>query len=121
MRNSLISSNHPNLREIWYTTIDTPALKNAHIWISILICSMYIVAILCNTHLLFFIFTERSLHDPMYLFLSMLALADILLSTVTTPKVLTIFWFQAGCISFGSCVSQMFSLHFILCQNLPYS
>lgn len=49
----------------------------------------------------------------MYLFLSMLALVDVFLSTVTTPKMLTIFWFKAGGISFSGCVSQMFFLHFI--------
>uniref|UniRef100_A0A8C2N1K8 Olfactory receptor n=1 Tax=Cricetulus griseus TaxID=10029 RepID=A0A8C2N1K8_CRIGR len=97
--------NHTNLRDIWY--------KDAHKWISIPICSMYIVAIAGNALLLFLIITERSLHEPMYLFLSMLALADIFLSTVTTPKMLAIFWFQAGGISFASCVSQMFFLHFI--------
>lgn len=107
------SSNHTNLRDIWYTMIGIPGLEDAHTWISIPICSMYIVAVVSNTLLLFLIFTERSLHEPMYLFLSMLALADIFLSTVTTPKMLAIFWFQDGGISFGSCVSQMFFLHFI--------
>ncbi|XP_044116724.1 olfactory receptor 52Z1-like [Neovison vison] len=108
-----ISSNNTNLRDIWYTMIGIPGLEYAHIWISIPICSMYIVAVIGNTLLLFLIFTERSLHEPMYLFLSMLALADIFLSTVTTPKMLAIFWFQDGSISFGCCVSQMFFLHFI--------
>ncbi|KAM4846333.1 olfactory receptor 52Z1P-like [Thomomys bottae] len=93
--------------------IGIPGLEDAHIWISIPICTMYIIAIVGNTFLIFLVFTERTLHEPMYLFLSMLALADILLSTVTTPKMLAIFWFQAGGISFGSCVSQMFFLHFI--------
>ncbi|XP_058400569.1 olfactory receptor 52Z1P-like [Diceros bicornis minor] len=107
------SSNHTNLRDIWYTMMGIPGLEDAHTWISIPICSMYIVAVIGNTLLLFLIFTEHSLHEPMYLFLSMLALADIFLSTVTTPKMLAIFWFQNGGISFGSCVSQMFFLHFI--------
>ncbi|XP_012869379.1 PREDICTED: olfactory receptor 52Z1-like [Dipodomys ordii] len=113
MTTSPISSNQTNLRDIWYTMIGIPGLENAHIWISIPICSMYIIAIVGNAFLIFLIFAERTLHEPMYLFLSMLALADILLSTVTTPKMLAIFWFQAGGISFGSCVSQMFFLHFI--------
>ncbi|NP_001164922.1 olfactory receptor Olr110 [Oryctolagus cuniculus] len=107
------SSNHTNLRDIWYTMIGIPGLEDAHVWVSIPICSMYIVAIVGNTLLLFLILTERRLHEPMYFFLSMLAVADIFLSTVTTPKMLAIFWFQAGGISFGSCVSQMFFLHFI--------
>ncbi|XP_007533543.1 olfactory receptor 52Z1P-like [Erinaceus europaeus] len=106
-------SNHTNLRDIWYTMIGIPGLENAHTWISIPICSMYIVGVVGNSLLVYLVFTERSLHEPMYLFLSMLALADISLSTVTTPKMLAIFWFQEGVISFGSCVSQMFFLHFI--------
>uniref|UniRef100_A0A8I5MXZ7 G-protein coupled receptors family 1 profile domain-containing protein n=1 Tax=Papio anubis TaxID=9555 RepID=A0A8I5MXZ7_PAPAN len=43
----------------------------------------------------------------------MLALVDVFLSTVTTPKMLTNFCFKAGDISFSGCVSQMFFLHFI--------
>ncbi|XP_006166715.1 olfactory receptor 52Z1 [Tupaia chinensis] len=107
------SSNYTNLRDIWYTMVGIPGMEDAHVWISIPICCMYIVAVAGNTFLLFLILTERSLHEPMYLFLSMLALADVLLSTVTTPKMLAIFWFQAGGISFGSCVTQMVFLHFI--------
>lgn len=109
----MMTSNLTILRDSWYTMIGIPGLEDAHTWISIPICSMYIVALVGNTILLFLIFTEHSLHEPMYLFLSMLALSDIFLSTVTTPKMLAIFWFQDGGISFGSCVSQMFFLHFI--------
>ncbi|XP_036115040.1 olfactory receptor 52Z1-like [Molossus molossus] len=109
----MATSNHTNLRDIWYTMIGIPGLEEAHTWISIPICFMYIIALVGNTLLLYLIFTEHSLHEPMYLFLSMLALSDILLSTVTTPKMLAIFWLQDGGISFGSCVSQMFFLHFI--------
>ncbi|KAM7085564.1 olfactory receptor 52Z1P-like [Molossus nigricans] len=109
----MATSNHTNLRDIWYTMIGIPGLEEAHTWISIPICFMYIIALVGNTLLLYLIFTEDSLHEPMYLFLSMLALSDILLSTVTTPKMLAIFWLQDGGISFGSCVSQMFFLHFI--------
>ncbi|XP_021067829.1 olfactory receptor 52Z1-like [Mus pahari] len=108
-----MSSNHTNLRDIWYTMIGIPGLEDVHIWLSIPICSLYIVALIGNILLIFLIFTEHSLHEPMYLFLSMLALADIILSTVTTPKVLAIFWFQARGLSFASCVSQMFFLHFM--------
>ncbi|XP_057606616.1 olfactory receptor 52Z1P-like [Hippopotamus amphibius kiboko] len=106
------SSNYTNLRDIWYIMIGIPGLEDAHMWISIPICSMYVVALIGNTLLLYLVFTDHSLHEPMYIFLSMLTLADIFLSTVTTPKMLAIFWFQDGGVSFGSCVSQMFFLHF---------
>nr|XP_006111349.2 olfactory receptor 52B2-like [Pelodiscus sinensis] len=72
---------------------------------------MYITALLGNSFLLFIIVTEPSLHEPMYLFISMLASADLLLSTTTVPKMLDLFWFGAGEISFAACLTQMFFVH----------
>nr|XP_008263230.2 olfactory receptor 52Z1P-like [Oryctolagus cuniculus] len=105
--------NHSNLQDAWYVLTGIPGLEDLHTWISIPICSMYIVAVVGNISLIFLIVAERSLHEPMYFFLSMLALADLLLSTATTPKMLVIFWFHSAVVSFGSCVSQMFFIHFI--------
>ncbi|XP_038194483.1 olfactory receptor 52Z1 [Arvicola amphibius] len=105
--------NHTNPQDVWYVLIGIPGLEDLHTWIAIPICSMYIVAVIGNVLLIFLIVTEHSLHEPMYFFLSMLALADVLLSTATAPKMLAIFWFHARGISFGSCVSQMFFIHFI--------
>lgn len=105
--------NHTDPQDMWYVLIGIPGLEDSHTWIAIPICSMYIVAVVGNTFLIFLIMTESNLHEPMYFFLSMLALADVLLSTATAPKMLAIFWFHSMNISFGSCVSQMFFIHFI--------
>ncbi|ELR47084.1 hypothetical protein M91_02596, partial [Bos mutus] len=107
------SYNYTSPQDMWYFLIGIPGLEDVHTWISIPICVMYIVALVGNLFLIFLIVTEQRLHEPMYLFLSMLALADVLLATSTAPKMLAIFWFHSTNISFGSCVSQMFFIHFI--------
>ncbi|XP_045342928.1 olfactory receptor 52Z1-like [Leopardus geoffroyi] len=106
------SYNHTHPQDMWYVLTGIPGLEDSHTWISIPICSMYILAVIGNIFLIFLIVTERHLHEPMYVFLSMLALSDVLLSTATAPKMLAIFWFHSMDISFGSCVSQMFFIHF---------
>ncbi|XP_065800826.1 olfactory receptor 52Z1P-like [Muntiacus reevesi] len=107
------SYNYTSPQDMWYVLIGIPGLEDVHSWISIPICFMYIVATVGNLFLIFLIVTEQRLHEPMYLFLSMLALADVLLTTSAVPKMLAIFWFHSVNISFGSCVSQMFFIHFI--------
>lgn len=47
----------------------------------------------------------------MYIFLSMLAGTDILLSTTTIPKAPGIFWFHVGEMAFDACITQMFFIH----------
>ncbi|KAI4537572.1 hypothetical protein MG293_012435 [Ovis ammon polii] len=73
---------------------------------------MYITAVLGNGALILVVLNECTLHEPMYVFLSMLAGTDILLSTTTVPKALAIFWFHAGKIAFDACITQMFFIHF---------
>uniref|UniRef100_A0A8C9DDB2 Olfactory receptor n=1 Tax=Prolemur simus TaxID=1328070 RepID=A0A8C9DDB2_PROSS len=89
-----------------------PGLEQFHVWIGIPFCIIYIVAIMGNCILLYLIAVECSLHEPMFFFLSMLAMTDLILSTATVPKTLGIFWLGAREITFPGCLSQMFFLHF---------
>ncbi|KFO36023.1 olfactory receptor 51A4 [Fukomys damarensis] len=88
-----------------------PGMESANIWVSIPICLMYIVALLGNCTILFFIKTEPSLHEPMYYFLSMLALCDLGLSLSSLPTMLRIFLFSASEISPNACFAQEFFIH----------
>uniref|UniRef100_A0A8D1M0R3 Olfactory receptor n=1 Tax=Sus scrofa TaxID=9823 RepID=A0A8D1M0R3_PIG len=88
-----------------------PGLEDQHLWISIPFFISYIIALLGNSLLIFLILTRRSLHEPMFLFLCMLAGADIVLSTCTVPQALAIFWFRAGEISLDRCITQLFFIH----------
>ncbi|XP_066216773.1 olfactory receptor 52B4-like [Saccopteryx leptura] len=85
-----------------------PGLEDKHMWISIPFFTSYVTALLGNSLLIFIILNNRSLHEPMYLFLCMLAGADIVLSTCTVPQALAIFWFRAGEISLNRCITQVF-------------
>lgn len=72
-----------------------PGLELAHVWISIPVCCLYIIALLGNTMILFVIFVKQRLHKPMYYFLSMLSAADLCLTITTLPTVLRVLWFHA--------------------------
>uniref|UniRef100_A0A671F2K3 Olfactory receptor n=1 Tax=Rhinolophus ferrumequinum TaxID=59479 RepID=A0A671F2K3_RHIFE len=88
-----------------------PGMEPANIWVSIPICLMYLVAIVGNCTILFFIKTEPSLHEPMYRFLSMLAVSDLGLSFSSLPTMLKIFLFNAPRISPDACIAQEFFIH----------
>ncbi|XP_010305520.2 olfactory receptor 52B2 [Balearica regulorum gibbericeps] len=103
-----------NQTSLWLASfhlLGMAGLEHLHTWLSIPFCLMYIAALLGNLILLFVIVTERSLHGPMYLFLAMLAVADLVLSSSAVPKALSIFWSLSKEMSFHACLTQMFFIH----------
>ncbi|XP_075053717.1 olfactory receptor 52A1-like [Mixophyes fleayi] len=95
----------------FFILVGIPGLENEHKLISTSFCIFYILALLGNITLLVVISASPGLHKPMFIFLSMLASNDILLSTCMAPKVLCIFWFNDRLINFDACLLQMFFIH----------
>ncbi|KAK9402711.1 olfactory receptor [Crotalus adamanteus] len=94
-----------------FLLLGLPGLESVQAWLSIPFCSIYVLSLLGNATLLWVIWTESSLHQPMYLFLSILALTDMAMPTCILPKMLAIFWTKAQEITFAACLVQMFTVH----------
>ncbi|XP_006121139.3 olfactory receptor 52E2-like [Pelodiscus sinensis] len=94
-----------------FILLGIPGLESAHVWISIPFCTMYIITILGNFTILFIVKTEPSLHEPMYYFLCMLAITDLVLSTSTLPTILSNFWLISREIEFNACLTQLYFIH----------
>ncbi|XP_008584476.1 PREDICTED: olfactory receptor 52H1-like [Galeopterus variegatus] len=95
-----------------FILLGVPGLEQFHIWIGIPFFIICLVALAGNSVLLLLISMERSLHQPMFFFLSMLAATDLILSNTCVPKTFSIFWLGPQEITFSGCLIQMFFLHY---------
>ncbi|XP_036393575.1 olfactory receptor 52E4 [Megalops cyprinoides] len=72
----------------------------------------YILGLAGNSLLLFVIKTSESLHSPMYILISGLAMVNIVVPTAIVPNMLLSFLFDLNEISLAGCLTQMFFTHF---------
>ncbi|XP_030882801.1 olfactory receptor 52M1-like [Leptonychotes weddellii] len=96
---------------VTFLLMGIPGLEHLHVWIGIPFCSMYMVAVVGNVTILAVVRAERSLHEPVFLFLCMLSITDLVLSTSMLPHRLCLFWLGAHNIAFDACLTQMFFIH----------
>ncbi|XP_008590364.1 PREDICTED: LOW QUALITY PROTEIN: olfactory receptor 51V1-like [Galeopterus variegatus] len=88
-----------------------PGLEVDYLWLSIPFSSIYAMVFLGNCMVLHVIWTEPSLHQPMFYFLAMLALTDLCMGLSTMPTVLSILWGLIQEISLDSCIAQSYFIH----------
>ncbi|XP_048217188.1 olfactory receptor 52A1-like [Perognathus longimembris pacificus] len=105
------STNMSYLTPTTVILIGIPGLEHVQFWIGFPFFGLCLVALLGNILLLIIIPTERSLHQPMYIFLAVLAATDLGLCVAIAPKMLAIFWFGSCSMAFDACLTQLFFIH----------
>ncbi|XP_017388275.1 olfactory receptor 52D1-like [Cebus imitator] len=105
------SSNNTNFHPSIFILLGIPGMEAIHTWIAMPFCLVYLSALLGNFSILFIIRMDPNLHEPMYFFLCMLSVADLIISTTAMPKVLSLFWFHDREIYFETCLVQVFLIH----------
>ncbi|XP_074798958.1 olfactory receptor 51G2-like [Natator depressus] len=103
--------NDTKLKSVIFLLSGLPGHRDAHLWISIPFCFMYVISIVGNSVILFIVKRDPSLHEPMYIFLSMLAITDLGISITTIPTILGIYLFNSREISLNACLAQLFFIH----------
>ncbi|XP_026374190.2 olfactory receptor 2AT4-like [Ursus americanus] len=78
---------------------------------------LYLLILLGNTLILVAVVTDTRLHKPMYFFLINLSALDILFTTTTVPKMLSLLWLGDRFLSFPACFLQMYLFHSFSCSE----
>ncbi|XP_030401075.1 olfactory receptor 51A7-like [Gopherus evgoodei] len=107
--------NDTKLKSVIFLLTGLPSHGDAPLWISIPFCFMNVISIVGNSIILFIVKTEPSLHQPIYIFLSMWAVADLGISISTMPTILDIYLFNSREISLNACLAQLFFIHLLQC------
>ncbi|XP_005312799.2 olfactory receptor 51G2-like [Chrysemys picta bellii] len=103
--------NDTNFNSAVFFLTGIPGQEEVHFWISIPFCLIYVISIVGNSVILFIIKTDSKLHEPMYIFLSMLAITDLGILISTMPTILGIYLFNSREINFEACFAQLFFIH----------
>ncbi|XP_006997868.1 olfactory receptor 51L1 [Peromyscus maniculatus bairdii] len=107
----MLAWNSSDVTEPMFILKGFPGLEYAHSWLSVPFCLAYLVAFIGNVTILSVIWIEPSLHQPMYYFLSILALTDLGMSMSTLPTMLTVLWLDVREIHASACYAQLFFIH----------
>ena len=78
---------------------------------------LYLLILVGNALILVAVVIEASLHKPMYFFLINLSALDILFTTTTVPKMLSLLLLGDHYLSFSACFLQMYLFHSFSCSE----
>ncbi|KAM7330440.1 hypothetical protein ACRRTK_009629 [Alexandromys fortis] len=102
---------------VFYLTGIPSLQKSLFLPVFFLFLLFYLLILEGNTLILVAVVTDPSLHKPMYFFLVNLSTLDILFTTTTVPKMLSLFLLGDHFLTFPSCFLQMYLFHSFSCSE----
>ncbi|KAE8628230.1 hypothetical protein XENTR_v10007409 [Xenopus tropicalis] len=101
-----------------FTLLGFPGISRWRPLLAIPFFSVYLVILSGNSLIIHLIYTEKTLHSPMYLLISVLFTISITISTAILPKFLLDLLFHLNQVSLTGCLLQMFSIYFMsICES----
>ncbi|XP_030613280.1 olfactory receptor 6N2-like [Archocentrus centrarchus] len=77
----------------------------------VVIFTLYILILCCNSTIVCIIWTHKNLHEPMYIFIAALLINSVLYSTTIYPKLLSDVLSEKQVLSYPLCLFQAFSYY----------
>ncbi|XP_037363783.1 olfactory receptor 148-like [Talpa occidentalis] len=103
--------NHTEVKE--FILLGIPETQGAETLLFVIFLFIYLFTLLGNLLILTAIISSSALHTPMYFFLGLLSIFDMLFPSVTCPKMLFYLSGQSHAISYHGCAAQLFFYHFL--------
>lgn len=98
-----------SLNPLTFVLSGIPGMEEKNALMAFLLFVLCVFKLLGNSLILFVIKTDQSLHEPMYIFLSILACSDLGLSVSTLPTMLRVYWCNWKEITCNACLTQISS------------
>ncbi|XP_075128606.1 olfactory receptor 11L1-like [Leptodactylus fuscus] len=83
-------------------------LQNSRIFFFLLLLVIYCLTLCGNLLIILVVSYSRSLHAPMFFFLTQLSFSDILLTTTIVPNMLRVLLHEGSFVSFVGCLAQYY-------------
>ena len=103
--------NHTELNE--FILLGIPQTQGLETVLLVIFSFIYLFTLLGNLLILLAVVSSSNLHTPMYFFLGLLSILDMLFPSVTCPKMLFYLSGQSQAISYKGCAVQLFFYHFL--------
>eukprot|EP00079_Xenopus_tropicalis_P013618 XP_002942417.1 PREDICTED: olfactory receptor 52E8-like [Xenopus tropicalis] len=101
-----------------FTLLGFPGISRWRPLLAIPFFSVCLVILSGNSLIIHLIYTEKTLHSPMYLLISVVFAINMSVSTAILPKFLLDLLFQLNQVSLTGCLLQMFVIYFMsLCES----